>query len=347
MKKVLVLFSILTMILSGATSVSASSKKTIEEVKESVNSYDQSIVNDLLNSGLSYDDAVYHAKVDKLVKGLEENNIAVKIDPNTEDISDDYVRLNKKQFQNDFLALKDGAVKKSLISINNLMTTGVDELNKFMKKQKNDSYDSKYTLEYPDGSSLTVTSGATASPSVTDDRIQANQTCSGTQMTPNVTGPWNSTSCISYESSLVYDLNGGSWPNNTTWNGDAWTEWSFSSPGSYSKLKDLFGWSWKGTVSGGYLTYGDASIRYDSGTASSYGVVLINTEYLSNSNTNGDGTNKWVQGYTDVLFEVTGSFSASYGILSVSVNTGGQWHQYAIDEVNGWSDVHHYAATYK
>ncbi|UOF92569.1 hypothetical protein LSG31_10665 [Fodinisporobacter ferrooxydans] len=108
------------------------------------------------------------------------------------------------------------------------------------------------------------------------------------------------------------------------------TQWEYQDGVSYSKVEDQLNW----TESNKGYSNQEAVGTLDQGSEASYGVVQVNT--FSNSNmpytTSTNGSSTWVQGYTDVFFQVSSSFSASYAGLSISVSSGGQWHQFAVTE---------------
>ncbi|MBW4081768.1 hypothetical protein [Paenibacillus sp. S150] len=221
-----------------------------------------------------------------------------------------------------------------------------------------------FSMEYPDGSRISSTvenivekdSSKIVSVFSPEEIARINSGTNDTSeapdittlaMTPYITGPWNSVSLINTEPSILYN-NG--WPSGQVRQITSKTEWSFSSGASYSKLNDVFQWQWYGVVTGS----GESSVYNfsvaplsDSGAGASYGVVTIASESPNHPRKSGTGTNGKVQGYMDVQYQVSGSFSATWGILSIYVNAGAQWHQYAITEVDGWSYVDHYAGTYK
>ena len=128
------------------------------------------------------------------------------------------------------------------------------------------------------------------------------------------------------------------------------TEWSVSSPASYSKIQDLFTWQWYGVVknpnSSPEYNFSVAPVK-DTGSTASAGAVQVYAENMNNTSKMGSGTNGRVQGYADAIFKVSGSFSATWGVLGIDVDAGKQWHQYAITEVDGWSEVIKYAGEYK
>lgn len=102
------------------------------------------------------------------------------------------------------------------------------------------------------------------------------------------------------------------------------------------------------------ITQGSSTLTYysDTGASSYAGVVIVDKKYLSNHKTGYDVVDEYVlQGYTDVVFKVSGSFSTSAWGIGISVNAGAGWHQYCITEVinfgngSGWG-VYGSPATY-
>lgn len=89
----------------------------------------------------------------------------------------------------------------------------------------------------------------------------------------------------------------------------------------------------------------------DTGASSYAGVVLVDKEYLSNHRTGSIDGDDVLQGYTDVVFKVSGSFSAKAWALSISVNAGAGWHQYCVTEIINFGEgsawgAYGYPATY-
>jgi len=181
-------------------------------------------------------------------------------------------------------------------------------------------------IKYPDGSSL-VMEGETYKESELNE----------VEPQTLLSGPWNRDHM--YDGINAVANNGGTFTTRTTWRFYA---------GSYASVTDVLRWKFGGKS--------DLTIDFlsDEGAASYAGVVKIDNENLSNHKTGYFYDEHVLQGYTGVRFSVTGTFSASFkDILSVSVNAGGSWYQYAISEVNrfpsltsGAYGVYHAAGTY-
>ncbi|PKQ88723.1 hypothetical protein CXK86_23735 [Paenibacillus sp. BGI2013] len=383
MKKLLSVITTFILVFGLSTSVYGDNSGNMVRVGSlniNLDTYDESLLNKLLEDpSLSYDDAVYYAKLDKIVKEMEKHNIEYSLDNEqiTTSINDDYIRLNTDDFRERVLSLEEEAVKSALLSDIKLRSEGITDLRNLSKNYLSANQFSQQTfkVEYPDGSSVNfitntieddpekVTSVFSPEEKIEIENGYYNESngsinlasspfdgCTPTGATPNIVGPWNKTSCIDREFNKIYYDYGGLWPSGKTLQYTSRTEWSFSSPGSHSKIQDLFTWQWYGVVKNPNTSpeynFSVAPVK-DTGSSSSAGAVQVQSESMNNTSKKGSGTNGKIQGYADAIFKVTKSFSATWGVLSVNVDTGQQWHQYAITEVDGWSEVMKFAGEYK
>ncbi|SFA51262.1 hypothetical protein SAMN05192569_102932 [Parageobacillus thermantarcticus] len=290
------------------------------------------IVRDLVNDGLSFEDAEYYAKLDILVNQLEKRNIEVNFD-NTPDYSDQYVKAHKKELRDQALNLDKKALK-AVLSKNKAMNQGVKDLNNVLDLMQEKYKDNKemenrvIEIKYADGSSLIFNTGIVKEQEKTKE-VKPQSTLLG--------GPWNKTADI--DSVNATDNDGGTYRSTTSW--------SYVSGASYAKVTDVLRWSFNGKS--------DLTLSYlsDEGASSYAGVVTVDKEYRSNHKTGYNDDWHVVQGYTDVQFKVSGSFSASFKVLGISVNAGAGWHQYAITEAvrfpttsEGAYGVYYYAGQY-
>jgi len=100
-------------------------------------------------------------------------------------------------------------------------------------------------------------------------------------------------------------------------------EWCFESELSYSKIH-LYTEFLLGTDK-------ISKINYARGGQSSYGVVNIaNSTGATISRTYSEGKDIPAEARNEVIFTVTGSFGASFLILSIGANPGYNWTQYII-----------------
>lgn len=301
---------------------------------------------DLEQSGLNTEEALYYAKLDKLVESVENGNVKLNVNYVKDDLSDEYVRLHKKDFQNDVLALDSRALKKGLLSEINLRENGQKEMQKYLDKyaKKEGKMPQKFTLEFADGSSISVSTGVEEVQDVNNSQVTTNTACNN--VTPHISGNWNSSTCVNYEFGKAYYDNGYQWPTTTKYY-NAWLEWKFDAVVSWSKVKDTISFNYVATTySDGSLQGSTLNITNNTGVTAAYGVALVKSENIGSPKSSGSGLNKYVQGYTDAWMEVTGAFTASYFGLGISVTTGGQWHQYAIVEANGESSIFYFAGKY-
>jgi hypothetical protein len=381
MKKFLSLLTAFLLMFGVSSSVYAGENHMVKVASLDINleNYDKDLLNKLLEDrSLSYEDAVYYAKLDKIVKEMEQNDIEFKLDSEhiTTSINEDYIRLNTDDFRERVLSLDKEAIKSALLSDIKLRSKGLDDLQNLSKNylSTNQYSQQSFKVEYPDGSSIYYSTETVEddpqkvisvfSPeekreienynnkSNGDIKVASSpyDGCSPTGARPSIVGPWNNTSCIDREFNKIYYDYGGLWPSGKTLQYTTRTEWGFSSLTSNSKIQDLFTWQWYGVVKNPNTSpeynFSVAPVR-DIGSSTSAGAVQVDTERMNNMSKKGSGTNGRVQGYADTIFKVTKAFSASWGVLSVNVDAGQQWHQYAITEVDGWSEVMKFAGEYK
>lgn len=267
------------------------------------------IFEELRSNSLSEEDAEFYAKLDILVAELERKGIEVEPPNDISEYSDEYYKANKKEIRENALKL-DRKALKTLFAKNKAIGDGEKDIKKTLRVLKNKlkpGKEFKFTVEYPDGSSATY-SGITTKVSEDTPEVSTNTTHLG--------GPWNR------EGDSFYSENRETFGTFTTK-----TDWSFKSGVGFAKVGDTLKWG---------ITKGSKSLTYysDTGASSYSGVVLVDKEYLSNKDTGyTDGGDYVLQGYTDVVFKVSASFSASKWGLGISVSAGGAWHQYCITEV--------------
>ena len=324
------LFTICTPVF--AESDSSSNKKSLKDLEVNYKTmlghkdrtHDQ-LVQELLNDGLTQEDAEYYADIDILANQIELQNINIEDDlKGVQKLSDQYVRTNPDELRQNALK-KDPSALKTILSQNEAIISGPNDsrqaVAQAVKTEKKDDKGYKVTVQYPDGSKYILSSNTVK----TEDESSS--------VTPNtfVVGPWNSSDWFNYDAKWT----AGSY--STT------TEWQYQSGTSIAKVKDLFSWT--------YTTSPSEKTTYvnDTGASSYAGVVSIDLEYLSNhTNTTATGQSQYIQGYTDVRFKVSQNFSASFqGYITISCDSGSGWHEYAVTEVSGVADIYSWCAQYK
>lgn len=277
---------------------------------------DKAVIEKLLSDGLSQNDAEYYAALDKFVKELESKGQVIDF-ANAKDLDDQWVRANPVEFRNMILKGDKATIKKAVL--NQAYKYGERDIKALQDADKKSGKTrNKYTVKYPDGSSISLL-GITVKQENDNKKVSTNT---------NIAGPWDESTFINE----TYPNGAGTWVSTT--------EWRYTSGVNYSKVKDVLTWGYAGDG-------GDYHAWYisDTGASASYGVVSVASETLSN-HTGTDSRNfSGFNGYTDVRFQVSGSFSASYNGLGISVSAGGTWHQYAVAEVYG-PFVNHWSAQY-
>jgi hypothetical protein len=285
---------------------------------------EKQIVKELLDDGLTKDEAVYYAKLQKLIEKLEKEKSEIDVS-DAPDISDEYARTHPNELRQKILNLDPAAIKKGLKSL--AEKNGTEYLEKVISEdRKNNSVQKRYEVKYPDGSSVIVTGHLTKDEDTKDGSVSTNT---------RKNGPWNGSQI--------------DWAQ-TVWDDGSYTashEWKYSSGVSYSKIAQVtrFNYSTNGTSK----DYNDdtVNITQSSGSEASYGVVQIHSydnDVIAIASAKGWD---WAQAYAQVLFQVTGSFSASYKELSINVDGGAQWTQFAVVEIQGIGAVEGWSAQYK
>ncbi|KGR83518.1 hypothetical protein CD30_19410 [Ureibacillus massiliensis 4400831 = CIP 108448 = CCUG 49529] len=289
------------------------------------------IINELLNDGLSYEDAEYYAKMDILVHQIEEQNIDISINE-SDKLSNAYIKSNGKNLRNQALNL-DKRAFVAMVEQNDAFLKGHKDVQKVKKFNEEHSISLNSPVQvieinYPDGSKV-VMEGSTVEEQVTD-KVET-QTW--------LTGPWTAETRINDGSDGFNDDDGGTYTTRTTWRFVA---------GSYASVQDVLRWKFGGKS--------DLTIDYisDEGSASYAGVVTIRNIDKENYKTGYSSEREHIlQGYTDAEFAVSGAFSATFGVLSVDVEAGAGWSQFAISEIvrfnttnNGSIMIFYTAGTY-
>ena len=322
------LFTICTPVMAESSSSSKKSLKDLEVNYESMSGHEgrthDQLVKELLNDGLSQEDAEYYADVDILTNQIELQNINIEDDlKDVQKLSDQYARTNPDELRQKALN-KDPSALKTLLSQNEAIFSGSKDtqqvVEQAVKKEKKDNKGYKVTVEYPDGSKYILLANT----------VKIEESSS---VKPNtfVSGPWNSSDWFDYDAIWTP----GSYTTTTTW--------QYQSGTSIAKVSDQFKWT--------YATSPSQKTTYvsDTGSSSYAGTVTIGTEYLSNhANTTATSQSQFIQGYTDVRFQVSQSFSANFqGIISISTSSGSGWHEYAVSEVSGVADIYYWCAQFK
>ncbi|MGG4394990.1 hypothetical protein ABEX25_11895 [Paenibacillus thiaminolyticus] len=276
------------------------------------------IIQELMGEGYSLDDSNFYAKMDILAAQLENNGIVLEDTAN--EYSDLYIKANKEEIRKKALELDPSAIK-ALFKSSQSMSLGNEDIEKAQQLIKPFNDEMKYNIKYPDGSSATFYI-KTSSNEYQQEGIKTNT---------NLSGPWNQSEGFTGEN---FEANPSSEYTTTTW-------WSYNAGISTAKVEDVLKWGHRDKSS---------VIDFVSDTGSSFyaGVVKIDTEYLSNSQTGYNSEREYVlQGYTDVVFTVSASFSASFGkYLGISVDAGAGWHQYCIAEILLFSPSKNAIGTY-
>ncbi len=278
----------------------------------------------LTREGLGKEDAEFYIRLDEIIERLEESDLEVILDNSIEDITDKEFRNNKEYYRNQILKGDKVALKKAFKSLKNIFS-GEEYTEKVINTFANKS---AYEIIYPDGSKITYNTKSSQRENLNREN--------------NIKKPVISNA--GYEEILMEE--GVSYAYGKVEAKEA--EWSFESELSYSKIH-LYTEFLLGTDK-------ISKINYARGGQSSYGVVNIaNSTGATISRTYSEGKDIPAEARNEVIFTVTGSFGASFLILSIGANPGYNWTQYIIfrlyevEKIDDKYGAHYkwYAAAYK
>lgn len=253
----------------------------------------------LTREGLCKEDAEFYIRLDEIVERLEQCDLEVILDNSIEDITDKDFRNNNEYYRNQILKGDKVALKKAFKSLKNIFSEEEyteKVINTFANK-------SAYEIIYPDGSKITYNTKNSQRENLNREK--------------NIKKPVMDNK--GYEEILMEE--GVSYAYGKVEAKEA--EWCFESELSYSKIH-LYTEFLLGTDK-------ISKINYARGGQSSYGVVNIaNSTGATISRTYSEGKDIPAEARNEVIFTVTGSFGASFLILSIGANPGYNWTQYII-----------------
>lgn len=253
----------------------------------------------LTREGLDKEDAEFYIRLDEIVERLEQCDLEVILDNSIEDITDKDFRNNKEYYRNQILKGDKVALKKAFKSLKNIFSEEEyteKVINTFANK-------SAYEIIYPDGSKITYNTKNSQRENLNREKYIKKPVMSN----------------AGYEEILMEE--GVSYAYGKVESKEA--EWCFESELSYSKIH-LYTEFLLGTDK-------ISKINYARGGQSSYGVVNIaNSTGATISRTYSEGKEIPAEARNEVIFTVTGSFGASFLILSIGANPGYNWTQYII-----------------
>lgn len=253
----------------------------------------------LTREGLCKEDAEFYIRLDEIVERLEQCDLEVILDNSIEDITDKDFRNNNEYYRNQILKGDKVALKKAFKSLKSIFSEEEyteKVINTFANK-------SAYEIIYPDGSKITYNTKNSQRENLNREK--------------NIKKPVMDNK--GYEEILMEE--GVSYAYGKVEAKEA--EWCFESELSYSKIH-LYTEFLLGTDK-------ISKINYARGGQSSYGVVNIaNSTGATISRTYSEGKDIPAEARNEVIFTVTGSFGASFLILSIGANPGYNWTQYII-----------------
>lgn len=278
-------------------------------------------VKELTSEGMTIEDAEYYIRLNNLVERLENENIEFFIEEDVEDISDHEFLINKDYYREKILDGDQRALKKAMKSLESLIN-GSEYAERVIS-----TFSDKAAFEiiYPDGSKISYDTRIKESSEMAErERILQNENKSKIEnlskildnnKNKDVYGPVK----LGYEETVMDEGITYAYDNIGCREG----EWSFESGLSFSKV---------------YLytefqlgSNGESTINYARGGQSSYGIVNIaNSTGGVISRPSSGGANLPAEARNEVVFTVSGSFGATFLILSLAVEPGMNWTQYII-----------------
>lgn len=293
-------------------------KRICEEVRD-IHIEDE--VKNLVTAGMIREDAEYYYRLNNLVKRLEEEKIQVLIKDNIEDISDKEFLLNKAYYRERILQGDKRAIKKALKSLDNLINGG-----EYAERVIN-TFSDKAAVEilYPDGAKISYVTRSKQfnKKSIKKSDFEGKES----EVEEALKSQWYSQGgsaiykpySLAYEEVIMeegfaYGSEGSGWREG---------EWAFESGLAFSKVY-LYTEFQLGSD-------GVSKINYVRGGQSSYGIINIANStggVISRPYSQDEGLP--AEGRNEVIFTVSGSFGASFLILSLAAEPGMNWTQYII-----------------
>ncbi|GEM_PF-360764 len=337
---------------SQGRAVKVDEDKRIQEICQQVKfmKISKEKIKELVDEGLSLKDAEYYIKLDKIVTLLEQENIEVKLEKDIEDISDRDFINNKAYYRERILEGDKVALKKALKSLDNIIN-GSEYTNRIISTFSDKT---SYEIIYPDGTKVTYDTKVKENEKKSlIERQEQKHLKSKSEKAANNIGhvkdEYKKNDLykpikLGYEETIMDRGTTFAYENLGSREG----EWSFESGLAFSKV---------------YLytefQLGEdrvSTIKYARGGQSSYGIVNIaNSTGATISRAKSLGEDLPAEARNEVIFTVSGSFGATFLILSLSVEPGMNWTQYIvfrlhepkkIDEYYG-AEYEWYAAEYK
>lgn len=307
-------------------------------------------IKELVDEGLSSKDAEYYIKLNKIVMMLEEENIEVNLDKGIEDITDRDFINNKAYYRDKILEGDKIALKKALKSLDNIIN-GCEYTNRIISTFSDKT---AYEIIYPDGTKVAYDTKVKENEKKSlIERQEQKHLKNKSEKAENNIGHMKDEYKkkdlykpikLGYEETIMDKGITFAYENLGSREG----EWSFESGVAFSKV---------------YLytefQLGEdrvSTIKYARGGQSSYGIVNIaNSTGAIIARAKSLGEELPAEARNEVIFTVSGSFGATFLILSLSVEPGMNWTQYIIfrlyepkkiDEYYG-AEYEWYAAEYK
>jgi hypothetical protein len=274
------------------------------------------IIEELVNLGVSMNDAEYYAKLDILAASLENNGIKIDFDE-VESYPTEYATFNMLDIREKALELDKRAIK-TLFEQSTILARNNEELQSNLDIQSLSS-DNKATIRYPDGSSITRISEVTK---IKDDDSYTTDT--------NYPGPWDSPygGKDMYEQRNVYESGSFYQTNDVTFSGGAY----------WATINNTFSYQIRNNGSTNVENW-TAHYNNSQSASSSSGFVSVTSDKAYHQGETAKGSYQFIQAYTEGRFVISGSVGGSISFagtaLNVSIQAGDSWRQYAITEVTG------------
>lgn len=270
---------------------------------------------ELLDFGLSMEEAEYYYKLNEIVKQLEKHNIKVDLRDNIKEISDDDFANNISYYREQILLGNEAALKKALRTLNSLFE-GKNYTYKLLRTFSNIE---SYEVIFPDGGKVIYS----VKTNNQDEKNRVREVMNGENDIEGFNKPDKG-----YEEVLMNEGITYAYKNLASREG----QWAFQSGLSYSKVY-LYTEFILMEDKKSYITYGR-------GGQSSYGIVNVaNSTGAFISREKNEGVKKPAEARNEVIFTVTAAFGAAFLILSMSINSGLSWTQYIIFRLYGAEDL--------
>ncbi|WP_436664502.1 hypothetical protein ACOALA_20840 (plasmid) [Alicyclobacillus acidoterrestris] len=290
---------------------------TNSNIQSQVQSVYQSKYNELLQAGLSQQDAQYYAQLTAEDQQLKLQNKTINL-ANVNAIAQNVIAADPQAFRQKILNGDPSAIKAAFES--KAFTQGMSDLAALVKSNPGQT---TYTLQYPDGSKIVDT--------ITPGTIQ--KTPNGPDVTPTSASPSSAVTPQGYTESTTA-------VNYAGFGGSGWQNTVKLYAGAAFAQVQVFDFHYtvgKEDVNGNYVPTAPTINGYQAG-ATSAGFIASGAA-AKDTETNPNGLTNTAQGAATTEWTISSSVGISGAGLSFSVPSNHAWQEYAILRVNGNADT--------